>query len=128
MSEIRTSTVSDLAGTGPVTLTKQSAARAWGNFYGTGTVSLRESINISSIVDNGTGDYSFAFTNAFASATYSQLLTGSNLNGSGWGFLTIKDATTIPSTTGYRTQGLGAPNVGFTDMGSSSMATFGDLA
>lgn len=128
MSTIVASNLSDGTNSVPTNTVVHGSAKAWGNFYGTGTVSLRESINISSIVDNGTGDYSFAFTNAFASATYSQLLTGSNLNGSGWGYLTIKYATTIPSTTGYRTQGLGAPNAGFTDMGSSSMATFGDLA
>ena len=126
--EVTTTDLSDGTDSVPTNTVVHGIAKAWANFYGTGTVSIRESLNISSLVDNGTGDYSLAFTSAFASATYSHLLTGSNLNGSGWGFLTIKDATTIPSTTGFRTQGLGAPNVGFTDMGSSSAAALGDLA
>jgi len=31
--------------------------RAWVNFYGTGTVGIRDSGSVSSITDNGTGDY-----------------------------------------------------------------------
>ena len=33
------------------------ACRAWVNFNGTGTVAIRASGNVSSITDNGTGDY-----------------------------------------------------------------------
>ena len=35
--------------------------RAWVNFNGTGTVAIRESGNVSSITDNGTGDYTVNF-------------------------------------------------------------------
>jgi hypothetical protein len=71
MSEIRAATVSDLAGTGPVTLTGQFAAKAWVNFNGTGTVAIRESGNVTSITDNGTGDYTVNFTTALTDANYS---------------------------------------------------------
>ena len=58
MSEIRvTTTISDSAGTGPITLTGQSAAKAWVNFNGNGTVSIEQSENISSLSDDGTGQY-----------------------------------------------------------------------
>jgi hypothetical protein len=70
MSEIRANTISDAAGTGPVTLTKQSAAKAWVNFNGTGTIAARDSFNVSSLTDNGTGDYTVNFTNAFGAADY----------------------------------------------------------
>ena len=70
MSEIRAATVSDLAGTGPVTLTGQYAAKAWVNFNGTGTVAIRGSGNVSSITDNGTGDYTVNFTTAMPDANY----------------------------------------------------------
>jgi len=40
MSEIRATTISNAAGTGPITLTGQSAAKAWVNFNGTGTVAI----------------------------------------------------------------------------------------
>ena len=47
------------------------AARAWVNFNGTGTVAIRASGNVSSITDNGTGDYTVNFTTALADANYS---------------------------------------------------------
>ena len=64
MSEIRVTTVSDTAGTGPVTLTKQSPAKAW--LQASSSATLNNSYNISSSTDNGTGDYTYAFTNSFS--------------------------------------------------------------
>ena len=49
--------------------------RAWVNFNGTGTVAIRASGNVSSITDNGTGDYTVNFTNAMPDANYSTLVT-----------------------------------------------------
>jgi hypothetical protein len=45
--------------------------RAWVNFNGTGTVAIRGSGNVSSITDNGTGDYTINFTNAMPNTNYS---------------------------------------------------------
>jgi hypothetical protein len=45
-------------------------ARAWVNFNGTGTVAIRASGNVSSITDNGTGDYTVNFTTAMPDANY----------------------------------------------------------
>ena len=45
-------------------------ALAWVNFNGTGTVAIRSSYNVSSITDNGTGDYTVNFTNALSDANY----------------------------------------------------------
>ena len=52
------------------------ACRAWVNFDGTGTVAIRESGNVSSITDNGTGDYTVNFTTAMVDANYAMLVTG----------------------------------------------------
>jgi hypothetical protein len=71
MSEIRATTISNLAGTGPATLTGQYAAKAWVNFNGTGTVAIRQSGNVASITDNGTGSYTVSFTSALTDANYS---------------------------------------------------------
>jgi len=46
------------------------ACRAWVNFDGTGTVSIRASGNVSSITDNGTGDYTVNFATAIQDADY----------------------------------------------------------
>ena len=45
--------------------------RAWVNFNGTGTVAIRASGNVSSITDNGTGNYTVNFTTAMADNNYS---------------------------------------------------------
>ena len=45
--------------------------RAWVNFNGTGTVAIRASGNVSSITDNGVGDYTVNFTTAMPDANYS---------------------------------------------------------
>ena len=50
--------------------------RAWVNFNGTGTVAIRGSGNVSSITDNGTGDYTVNFTTAMSDANY--VMTGTS--------------------------------------------------
>jgi len=47
------------------------SARAWVNFNGTGTVAINASGNVSSITDNGTGDYTVNFTTSMPDANYS---------------------------------------------------------
>jgi hypothetical protein len=47
------------------------ATRAWVNFNGTGTVAIRASGNVSSITDNGTGNYTINFTTAMQDINYS---------------------------------------------------------
>jgi hypothetical protein len=54
--------------------------RAWVNFNGTGTVAIRASGNVSTISDNGTGNYTVNFTNAFVDTSYSGVF-GCNDNG-----------------------------------------------
>ena len=45
-------------------------ARAWINFNGTGTVAIRDSGNVSTLTDNGTGSYTVSFSNAMGNANY----------------------------------------------------------
>jgi hypothetical protein len=45
-------------------------AKAWVNFNGTGSVAIRASYNVSSITDNGTGDYTVNFATAMVDANY----------------------------------------------------------
>jgi hypothetical protein len=45
-------------------------ARAWVNFNGTGAVAIRASGNVTSITDNGTGDYTVNFTTAMQDTNY----------------------------------------------------------
>lgn len=50
--------------------------RAWVNFNGTGTVSIRESGNVSSITDSGTGNYTVNFTTSMPDVNYSAVCSG----------------------------------------------------
>ena len=72
-------TATNASGTAPI-----YACRAWVNFNGTGTVAIRASGNVSSITDNGTGDYTVNFTTALADANYVFNLSA-NDNGTGTG-------------------------------------------
>lgn len=46
------------------------ACRAWVNFNGTGTVAIISSRNVSSVTDNGVGDYTINFTTAMPDVNY----------------------------------------------------------
>tara|TARA_R110002126_G_scaffold41465_1_gene120522 strand:+ start:53 stop:544 length:492 start_codon:yes stop_codon:yes gene_type:complete len=50
--------------------------RAWVNFNGTGTVAIRASGNVSSITDNGVGNYTVNFTTAMPDANYAAIGSG----------------------------------------------------
>ena len=59
------SVLQDPPGTAPSYL-----CRAWVNFNGTGTPAIRASGNVSSLTDNGTGDFTLNFTTALTDANY----------------------------------------------------------
>jgi hypothetical protein len=78
------------------------AARAWVNFNGTGTVAIRASGNVSSITDNGTGQYIVNFTNAMPDTNYaaptefSRLFNGfSTADTSRWVSVVAKTTTSV---------------------------------
>jgi len=54
---------------------EQGRAKAWINFDGTGTVAIQDNFNVSSITDNGTGNYTITYTNAMSDANYSAVLS-----------------------------------------------------
>jgi hypothetical protein len=84
-------------GTAPV-----YAARAWVNFNGTGTVAIRASGNVSSITDNGTGDYTVNFTTAMPDANYSVTAQCDRVYATENGTSFNINSTTAPSTTAVR--------------------------
>ena len=69
-------TVESEVGTDYTTLYKGYFCRAWVLFDGTGTVVIRASGNVSSITDNGTGNYTVNFSTAMPDANYSAVATG----------------------------------------------------
>jgi hypothetical protein len=73
------------------------SARAWVNFNGTGTVAIRASGNVSSITDNGTGNYTVNFTTAMSDANYSVTALSSR-DASTSNIITQIDGTTFTSS------------------------------
>lgn len=65
--------VASVSGTAPLYM-----CRAWVNFNGTGTVAIRASGNVSSVTDNGVGDYTVNFTTAMPDANYSASSAAAN--------------------------------------------------
>jgi len=77
----------NLTGTAPT-----YACRAWVNFNGQGTVAIRASGNVSSITDNGTGDYTVNFTTAMEDANYSPVVSmeGAFVNAGDYGVAPLR--------------------------------------
>jgi hypothetical protein len=72
--------------------------RAWVNFDGTGTVAIRGSGNVSSITDNGTGNYTVNFTNAMPDVNFSIVTSGSrDVGGNPGAISTFGNTNTVNS-------------------------------
>ena len=102
MSTLKATTLSNLAGskTVPTETVVDGSAKAWVNFNGTGTVAIRRSFNVSSITDNGTGDYTVNFTAAMVDANYGVALS---TGGSGVDVCRVNDNLTARTSALVRT-------------------------
>lgn len=83
--------------------------RAWVNFNGNGVI--RASGNVSSVTQNGTGDYTINFTTAMPDANYAVTSVGADVNQSGLGSIGLRTST-APAT--------GSVRVGATDGAGSA--------
>lgn len=101
--------------------------RAWVNFNGTGTVAIRASGNVSSITDNGTGDYTVNFTAAMPDVNYSISGTASGATYPIYSVCPLGSGTAYAGLSVCRI-GVGYTNLGtnflFADSGSVSVAIF----
>lgn len=75
--------------------------RAWVNFNGTGTVAIRASGNVTSITDNGVGDYTVNFTTAMSDANYSLTSQIGRMSGTSFAVAT-KNESVAPTSSAYR--------------------------
>jgi hypothetical protein len=125
LSEIRANTISDAAGTGPIDLYKQSAAKAWVNFNGTGTVAIRDSLNVASLTDNGTGLCTINLTNSMGSVGYS---VTNSVDGSGVVSGAMTEINSY-SAGNFRVRGMNTQSgYAATDFPTQACSTHGDLA
>lgn len=54
----------------------EGSAKSWINFNGTGIIATRDSFNVTSLVDNGTGNYTVNLVNSMANTNYCGLSDG----------------------------------------------------
>ena len=71
--KVKTTTISNELDTESTDVTSviNGSAKAWVNFNGTGTVAIRRGFNVSSLVDNSTGNFTVNFATAMTDADYS---------------------------------------------------------
>ena len=105
MSELKVTTLSNQSGvTVPVDTVISGTAKAWVNFNGTGTVAIRMAFNVSTITDNGPGDYTVNFTTAMVDANYSANVTADIGGVSDFAVASTGDNSTARTTSLVRTR------------------------
>ena len=99
----------------------QGRAKVWVNFDGTGTPAISDSLNASSITDNGTGNYTVNFTTAMSNANYCVVEGSNNYGGNNNAcYLKIDNLSTSSFTVAI------VASAAFVDRSVICMAVFGD--
>jgi len=70
MSTLEVSNLNDGTTTVATTYITNGSAKAWVNFNGSGTIATRDSLNVASLTDNGTGDYTVNYTGSISTVNY----------------------------------------------------------
>lgn len=96
---INSAQVATVSGTAPLYM-----ARAWVNFNGTGTPSIRASGNASSLTDHGVGGYTVNFTTSMPDTSYSWSFGGDGSGSRGNSFGVAATNFTAPAVGSLRTQ------------------------
>ena len=112
-----------------MSLTRPQSARAWVNFNGTGTVAIRDSFNVSSITDNGTGDYTVNFDQDMPNANYCVSGTAPSNNTTSMQYMRVYDSSSqlissVRVITGY----VSSSGQAQADHGLVSTIIFGDAS
>ena len=133
MSEIKVDTLTGKTAANDITVTvgasatqslEQGLAKSWVNFNGTGTIAVRDSLSVSGLLDNGTGEYTVNFSNAFGTVNYAS--TGNSWSTGSTGFLLYGSASADPTTSASRFTT--SSTAAFGDTHIIGISFFGDLA
>ena len=96
---------------------QQGLAKVWAEMNGTSTISLDDSFNVGGVTDNGTGQYTFTYSNAFSTGNNSVQGTSNAVHTQGY-----DSQTTYAELRTY-----GSATSAF-DTSRTNLAVFGDLA
>ena len=113
---------------GGTTYSARGIAKAWVNFNGTGTIAARDSENVSSLTDNGTGDYTVNFSNAFGAGDYATTTSGARQSENDDFRHGIKQAGTYSTTAVQVFSGAATNGTTYLDANPFNASVFGDLA
>jgi hypothetical protein len=117
---IDSASVPTVSGTAPLYM-----ARAWVNFNGTSTVAIRASGNVTSITDNGTGDYTVNFTTAMSDVNYTPVCFGNRASaGAAPRIPLIRTDGTLPTTSALRVEMVDTSSTGTSDQAYINIAIF----
>ena len=124
MSNLVVSNITDGTDTVETGYVVNGSAKAWVNFNGQNTVAIRDSLNVASITDQGTGLYDVNYANNMSSSNYSlSLSTRGNRPADGDGGLSQNIASK------HRLQARsGNQDSSFEDADRLYSQVFGDLA
>ena len=132
-SQLKVDTITGVTTAGSIAVTgegnstttnlQQGLAKAWTNTQQASSYSTRDSFNLSSISDGGTGKTGLTFTNAFSSANHATTALASNLNN-----IAAHDSdTAVPTTTTIKLASCNSTDV-LADATFLFSSTHGDLA
>ena len=109
----------------------QGLAKEWVNFDGSGTVAIRDSFNVSSIADNGTGTYQIVLATAMGNTTFTNCtnaVTTIDTGAQAFNFTSASIVSTTSIGVATRREDNNAPSLSVTDAEQNAVSTFGDLA
>jgi len=85
MSTLQVTALQNASGAQEVSQTTlfSGTAKAWSNLSGTGTIFERDSFNVSSYTDNGTGDYTYTLSNNMNNINYQAGMNSTHTDNAG---------------------------------------------
>ncbi len=107
MSEIKVDTLTGKTTANDITVTvgatatmslEQTLAKAWVNFNGIGTIAQRDSLNVTSLTDDGVGQHSYSFVNNFNNADYTHTAGAGSGSYSTGTLITVRTYGVTPTT------------------------------
>tara|TARA_S200002703_G_scaffold153904_1_gene155988 strand:- start:434 stop:850 length:417 start_codon:yes stop_codon:yes gene_type:complete len=138
MSEILVDNLTGKTSAGDITVTseggdatqslQQGLAKAWANFNGTGTIAVRDSLNVSSLNDDGTGKYDVVLTSNMNNANYSAIGIGAFNSSDSAGQTTGQCRRISPATNLFGVRGHSVSASVFDDIELAYGLAHGDLA
>ena len=130
MSTIIATTLSNGSVSVPTATVVNGSAKAWVNFNGAGTVAIRDSFNVASLTDDGTGQYRVNLTTALGNANFAVSVSAGTVSpggGSDFNYGT-RDGGVARTTSMFALAYFTSGGAAFADTANYDAALNGDLA